>query len=115
MNGGRFYWPTIIGLGSLSKGNECRRLLERTDILDEMLPSEHYKFLVAFGAFNLVVASTFSYDLDPDYERYILQFEQAWLDCGLSVTPKVHLIFEYYAEFSVSGSQAPRLGSTQLP
>ena len=59
------------------QGNECRTLLKRTDVLESLLPPEHNKFLVAFKSFNDVVAATFSYELHPDFERYISTFEQA--------------------------------------
>jgi hypothetical protein len=34
------------------KGNECRTLLRRTDLLNELIPSEHYKYVTAFRAFD---------------------------------------------------------------
>ena len=73
-------------------------LLKRTDILDDLLPAEHYKFLTAFKAFDAVVTSCFSYDVDPDYLRYIRDFENAWFDLKLKVTPKVHLVIEHLEE-----------------
>ena len=58
-------------------------------MLDELLSPEHYRFLRAFQCFDAVVTACFSYDLDPDYRRYIKDFEVSWKDLGLSVTPKV--------------------------
>ena len=62
------------------------------------MPQEHSKFLTAFRAFNAVVTSTFSYELDKDYKQHIEQFRCAWLDCGLTITPKAHLVFEHLEE-----------------
>ena len=73
------------------KGNEVRCLLKRTDKLSELLPAEHYRFLRAFESFDAVVTSCFSYELDAHYLRYIKEFESAWKDLGISVTPKVNL------------------------
>lgn len=82
----------------ISQGNECRTLLKNLDKLDSMLPAEHYGYLTAFRAFDCVVSSCFSYNLDPNYQRYIDDFERAWHDLGLSVTCKVHLVVEHLAE-----------------
>ena len=68
------------------------------DILDELLLPEHYRYLTAFKCFDAVVTSTFSYDLDPNYARYIREFEASWRDLGISITPKVHLLCEHLEE-----------------
>ena len=81
-----------------TQGNECKTLLEWTDVLEDHLPSEHYKFWNIFRSFNDIVSSCFSYALDPDHKRNIHQFEAAWKECSLSITPKVHLVFEHLEE-----------------
>ena len=73
-------------------------MLKRLDILDDLLPPEHYRYLTAFKCFDAVVTSTFSYDLDPNYARYIREFEASWRDLGISITPKVHLLYEHLEE-----------------
>jgi len=73
-------------------------LLTNLDKLDEILPGEHYKYLTAFRAFDAVVTACFSYELDPDYLRYINAFKEAWFDLGLSITCKMHLLIEHLHE-----------------
>ena len=73
-------------------------MLKRTDILDEILQPEHYAYLRAFKCFDVVVLATFGYELDQGYHTYIAEFEQAWRDTGLSVTTKLHLVFEHLSE-----------------
>ena len=63
-----------------------------------MIPAEHRQFLAAFRSFDVVVASCFSYHLDPDYLTAIHNFEKAWNELGLSVTTKAHLVFEHLEE-----------------
>ena len=73
-------------------------MLKNLDSLDQLLPGEHYGYLTAFRAFDCVVSSCFSYDLDPNFKRYIDDFEVAWHDLGLPITPKVHLVIKHLAE-----------------
>ena len=80
------------------QGNECRSLLNNLDVLDALLPDEHYAYLTAFKAFDAVVTSCFGYDLDPCYLTYIRAFENAWLDLKLPITPKVHVLIEHLEE-----------------
>ena len=50
-------------------------MLKNLDLLDALLPGEHYRFLTAFRAFDAVVTACFGYDLDPFYMRYLKEFE----------------------------------------
>ena len=49
------------------------------------------KILIAAEKMNKS-SNCFSYKLDDHYERYIHEFEAAWKDLGVSVTPKVNPI-----------------------
>jgi hypothetical protein len=80
------------------EGNECRTLLRRTDLLNDLIPAAHYKFVKAFETFNAVVSSCFGNVLDPNYPMYIHNFEQAYKDLGISVPPKVHMLIEHTNE-----------------
>jgi hypothetical protein len=48
--------------------------------------------------FRLILVSTISNDLDPFYERYIGDFESAYKDLGIPVTPKIHMGLEHTQE-----------------
>ena len=66
--------------------------------MDDLLPPEHYNYLVAFRTFNAVVSSCFSYELDPDYMRYIEEFKNAWFALNLPITCKMHLLIAHLPE-----------------
>ena len=73
-------------------------MLKNLDVLDDLLPSEHYRYLTAFKAFDCVVSSCFGYDLDPNYMTYINDFERSWVDLKLPFTCKVHMLLEHLPE-----------------
>ena len=73
-------------------------MLNNLDVLDSILPSEHYRYLQAFKAFDAVVSSCFGYTLDDNYLTYISDFKRAWIDLKLPVTPKVHVLIEHLPE-----------------
>ena len=64
----------------------------------EILPSEHYKFYTTLVAFDSVVDSCFGLELVPGYEKCLKDFESAWMELGLNVTPKCHLLFAHALE-----------------
>ena len=54
---------------------------------------EGLPFIRTFRAFDRVVSKCFGVELQPDYEVAIQQFKIAYLGLGISVTPKVFLIY----------------------
>ena len=68
------------------------------DAHDDMLPREHYGYLLVFKAFDEVVTSCFGYQLDPNYLTYITEFKRAWINMKLPITPKVHVLIEHLPE-----------------
>lgn len=70
---------------------------ESEDVVLNGLPYIH-----AFRAFDRVVSMCFGVALKPGYEVAIQQFRTAYLDIGISVTPKVYLLrvqqkfYEFY-------------------
>ena len=73
-------------------------MLKNLDVLEQLIPPEHIKYVDAFKAFNVVVESCFSYELAAGYAKSISDFETAWTSLGLSVTTKVHLVVEHLEE-----------------
>ena len=91
-------WVSWVPILSCCQGNECRKLLKNTHKLLEILPSEHYKFYNAFVTLNSVVDSCFGVNLLPGYQKCLKDFEQAYMEKGLNVTPKAHLLFVHATE-----------------
>ena len=79
--------------GRTFDGNSCRRLLKSTDVLDSMVNLEGKKFVTAFKELDLVVKSCFGDKLESDYKENISNFNKAYLDLEIPVTPKIHAIF----------------------
>ena len=84
--------------GSLN-GNGCRKLLRNTDKLASLCGLDCLPFVRAFKAFEKVVKSCFSLNLDIDYKTHIEHFREMYSDLGISITPKVHTVFFHVHEF----------------
>jgi hypothetical protein len=85
--------------GTGFKGNACKTLLEKVDILRRDCSLGCLKFARVFQDFRAVVKSCFGQDLDPNFGFYIDSFKQSYLSLNISVTPKVHAVFFHIAEF----------------
>ena len=88
------------------EGNQSRMFLKKIDCLEEHLktmPAEVVKngipYLTTFRTLDKVVASCFGVDLDPEYSENIKNFKDAYEKLGISITPKVHIIFQHVVEF----------------
>ena len=49
--------------------------------------------------FNNVVVACFGQELDPNFKTTIADSEQSYRSLGITVTPKVHVVFEHVAQF----------------
>ncbi|KAJ8672767.1 hypothetical protein QAD02_004027 [Eretmocerus hayati] len=78
-------------------GNACKTLLNRVDLLRLRCSVECY--VQCFSDFREVVDSCFSNSLDSKYVSYIKKFRCSFLDLGISVTPKVHAVFNHVKYF----------------
>ena len=88
------------------EGNQSRTFLKKIDLLEITLlkqPSQvilnGLPYLAALRALDKVVGACFSVDLDPAYPSYIEIFKEAYCDLDISITPKVHIIFQHIEEF----------------
>ena len=102
-------WAEKVGVSrrfcpSLSfVGNHCKCLLKKIDKLMETNPPRSvHKFVEAFQKFNEVVHACFSYNLDPNYEIKIKQFEKVYRTLGISETLKAHILFHDIPRFLAS-------------
>lgn len=84
--------------GSL-EGNQCKLLLNQIDFLQNALLIHLLKFAVALRAFNSVRKSCFGENLLPSFKNDIKLFKVAYEALQISVTPKVHIIFEHVPQF----------------
>ena len=89
------------------EGNQARKFLRLSDKLlseAEGLPpnkigektTDIIKTIVKFGQ---VVVACFGQELDPDFEASIEEYEKFYRGLGISVTPKVHCVFEHVPQF----------------
>ena len=89
------------------EGNQARKLLKlSTELLSETegVPSTEIGEKTADVArtlvkFNKVVEACFGQDLDPSFRTTIKDYEKSYRSLGISVTPKVHVVFEHVAQF----------------
>lgn len=104
-------WPEALHLheeryhGTGFEGNECQRLLENIDLLEDIL-SQFGKievgapFVRVFRSFYKVnhIFSSSSVDVNA-LERQVKDFRQAWKESGMNLIPKVHIVFDHIVEF----------------
>ena len=89
------------------EGNQARKLLKLSSKLlseTEGSPSTTIGEKTADVArtlanFNKVVEACFGQDLDPGFRSTIKEFEKSYRSLGISVTPKVHIVFEHVVQF----------------
>lgn len=85
--------------GGSFTGNASRKLLRSVHILADIAPAECRKFVTAFRELNSVVESCYGYELHDDYKDHISRFHEAYLQTGLSVTPKIHAVSYHIVDF----------------
>jgi hypothetical protein len=88
--------------GGSFTGNSCKILLSKVDLLEELCPESCKVYVNAFRSFGKVVSSCYGDHLDSTFESYITEFKEAYLQLGISVTPKIHAVFYHVAEFCKS-------------
>ena len=80
-------------------GKDCIKILKSVDKLQQVAPLHILKYVHALRCLHRVVDSCFGMTLDPEYEAHIAQFAEIYLDLGISVTPKVHILIKHVPEF----------------
>jgi hypothetical protein len=87
--------------GGEFNGNACRHLLRKKslDKLETMLPQAHGMFLDALRAFDRVVGSCYGFVLSPSFSESISEFREIFLQLGMRVTPKIHIIVAHVVPF----------------
>jgi hypothetical protein len=78
-------------------GNNARKLLKKTNILEEISPTN--KYINAFKAFNKVVEASFGYLLMPNYIEQIEWFRQEITAAAVHITPKIHAVLFHVEDF----------------
>lgn len=85
--------------GGCFTGNSSSKLLKNVDILDCICPLECKPFVRAFRSFRNVVCGCYGELLNPRFKELIASFRQDYLDLGINVTPKVHMVFFHVQDF----------------
>lgn len=75
------------------KGNACKTLLDKVDLLRQFENLAIPKYVKVFDDFKKVVSACFGNNLDQNYKACIQAFKKSYMDLGVSVTPKVHAVF----------------------
>ena len=96
-------------------GNHCSKLLDEVGILEKMLiDSGAYiaiPYVDAFRKFKIVKDMCFGYNLCEGYEIAIQNFKTAYLNLGIPVSLKVHIVFEHVVQFCKKQNLGPGLFS----
>ena len=99
-------------------GNHCSKLLNEFDKLENLLvDSEAYigiPYVETFQKFKLVKDMCFGFNLCEGYEVAIDQFKIAYLNLGIPVSLKVHIVFEHVVQFCKKHNSALGLYSEHV-
>merc|ERR1712055_839787 len=80
-------------------GNDCLKMLKNIDILQQIAPLHIQKYVHILRSLYEVILSCFGMTLEPGYENDIIRFKEIYVDLGLSITPKVHILIEHVPDF----------------
>ena len=84
-------------------GNQCKLLLNNIDKLQEICEKKSFftglDYVDAFKKFQVVVNDCFSSELQKNYDKHIEEFKGSYEHLGISITPKVHVVFHHVAQF----------------
>ena len=79
------------------KGNQSRKFLKSVPMLETLLMSEGPQeiskgvpYIKVLRLFDNVVDTCFGMALKPKYDEAILAFKEAYMEQGVSITPKVY-------------------------
>ena len=80
--------------------NNSRNLPQNVGCLKALNPPSSYgKFVRACNSFNKVVSSCYGTELHPEFQCKIAIFSKDYMKLSITVTPKVHAVMFYVAEF----------------
>ena len=80
-------------------GNDCQKMLKSVDALQQIAPLHIQKYVHVLRCLHQVVMSCFGMSLEPEYTSNIELFKDMYLDLGISVTPKVHILITHVPDF----------------
>lgn len=94
-------------MGSSFEGNQCSEIMGMIDQLQSTIQRNLGAACALACApvfhtlrkLKLVIAAAFSKSLDPDYKNIISEFEKAYRELCIPVTPKVHIIFTHVVQW----------------
>jgi hypothetical protein len=78
-------------------GNSSKKLLERTDILQEI--DGDNRFIKLFSQFNVIVSACFGQTLDERYAQYIDDFFDSVNEMNIPMTNKMHVLLFHVKDF----------------
>ena len=85
--------------GPAFKGNSCKALLNKVDILRRTSNLGILKYVKAFDDFRKVVDACFGTELDRNFKNFITAFELSYKDLDINITPKVHAVIFHVTDF----------------
>ena len=84
-------------------GNDCMKMLRNTDKLQQIADQENVysvqKYVHILRCLYKVVTSCFGMELDKEYEIHIQEFKDVYVNLGISITPKVHILVHHVSDF----------------
>ena len=98
-------------------GNDCAKLLKKTDALLSAAPMEVLPFVETLKAFKRVVDSSFGRVLSDTFQTDITNFSLCLRDLSsldlLSITPKMHIVVHHVREWCERTGEGLGLHSEQ--
>ena len=99
------------------EGNPARKFIKSVDLVERELKKEKEEVVIkglplleAAKSFNKVVEGCMGVELQPDWVVFIESFKEKYLATNMSVTPKVHMVFDHIKDFIKLKGDAHGLG-----
>ena len=94
-------------------GGDCIKLLRNVDTLASICPIQVLPYVKCFRLFLIVVNGCFSDSLSSTISADIKMFKDAYMALEISITPKLHILFDHIPQFCAEHNRGLSLYSEQ--
>ena len=88
------------------EGNQCNRILQKAELLAQIVPESLKSYTDCMIAFRELQDSCFGWKVEQDYATKVENFRENYKDLLINITPTVHSTFEHILDwFELKGTE----------
>lgn len=95
----RFHVKEVGYHGGGFIGGDCNKLLKNVDTLEQMCPLSIFPYVKVLRKFRSVVEACYGHELSPTMDYDISTFSMAYKELEISITPKLHIVFDHVPQY----------------